>query len=213
MCSSATRTGQLSGGCRNRPDGSFRTAGRPNEPKPQGLRDSRPLKAVTPTGGLTAATMRRVLEGRFVTRPVRPSAAAGPSAQSCEGSGWRIEGEPDACTLAQSRRPVTDCARCSQGASPRPGCSPRMLTSDLYRVSCGLDPVSWTSSERWIRCPAGPRARRSFTEEFKPGAVRLVLDEGKSVGAAARDLDLTESSCGVGWSRRAPTAARASRAS
>ena len=38
------------------------------------------------------------------------------------------------------------------------------------------------------------RARRSFTEEFKAGAVRLVLDEGKSVGAAARDLDLTESS-------------------
>src|SRR4029450_10940910 len=40
------------------------------------------------------------------------------------------------------------------------------------------------------------RARRSFTEEFKAGAVRLVLDEGKSVGAAARDLDLTESSLG-----------------
>ena len=37
------------------------------------------------------------------------------------------------------------------------------------------------------------RARRSFTEEFKAGAVRLILDEGKSVGAAARDLDLTES--------------------
>ena len=37
------------------------------------------------------------------------------------------------------------------------------------------------------------RSRRSFTEEFKAGAVRLVLDEGKSVGAAARDLDLTES--------------------
>jgi transposase len=38
------------------------------------------------------------------------------------------------------------------------------------------------------------RARRSFTDEFKAGAVRVVLDEGKSVGAAARDLDLTESS-------------------
>jgi transposase len=38
------------------------------------------------------------------------------------------------------------------------------------------------------------RTRRSFTEEFKTGAVRLVLDEGKTVGAAARDLDLTESS-------------------
>ena len=36
------------------------------------------------------------------------------------------------------------------------------------------------------------RPRRQFTEEFKAGAVRLVLDEGKTVGAAARDLDLTE---------------------
>ena len=33
----------------------------------------------------------------------------------------------------------------------------------------------------------------SFTEEFKAGAVRLVLDEGKTVGAVARDLDLTAS--------------------
>ena len=38
------------------------------------------------------------------------------------------------------------------------------------------------------------RTRRSFTEEFKANAVRLVLDEGKSVAAAARDLGLTESS-------------------
>jgi transposase len=38
------------------------------------------------------------------------------------------------------------------------------------------------------------RTRRNFTQEFKAGAVRLVLDEGKTVGAAARDLDLTESS-------------------
>ena len=38
------------------------------------------------------------------------------------------------------------------------------------------------------------RPRRSFTEEFKAGAVRLVLDQGKSVSAVARDLDLTASS-------------------
>jgi transposase len=46
------------------------------------------------------------------------------------------------------------------------------------------------------------RARRSFTEDFKASAVRLVLDEGKSVGAAARDLDLTESSL-RNWVERA----------
>ena len=37
------------------------------------------------------------------------------------------------------------------------------------------------------------RARRSFTDEFKAGAVRLVLDEGKTIPQVARDLDLTES--------------------
>ena len=36
------------------------------------------------------------------------------------------------------------------------------------------------------------RARRQFTDEFKASAVRLVLEEGKTVGAVARDLDLTE---------------------
>src|SRR5215212_8493166 len=39
-----------------------------------------------------------------------------------------------------------------------------------------------------------PRTRRSFTEDYKGSAVRLVLDEGKTVAAAARDLGLTESS-------------------
>jgi transposase len=38
------------------------------------------------------------------------------------------------------------------------------------------------------------RTRRSFTDDYKTGAVRLVLDEGKTVAAAARDLGLTESS-------------------
>ena len=38
------------------------------------------------------------------------------------------------------------------------------------------------------------RERRSFTEEFKAGVVRLVLDEGKSISQVARDLDLTASS-------------------
>ncbi len=41
---------------------------------------------------------------------------------------------------------------------------------------------------------AGRRARRQFTEEFRTGAVRLVVDEGKTVGAVARELDLTPSS-------------------
>lgn len=37
------------------------------------------------------------------------------------------------------------------------------------------------------------RQRRNFTDEFRAGAVRLVLDEGKTVAQVARDLDLTAS--------------------
>ena len=48
----------------------------------------------------------------------------------------------------------------------------------------------------------GRRARRQYSEEFKEGAVRLVLDEGKTVGAVARELDLTPSALGV-WVRHA----------
>jgi transposase len=48
----------------------------------------------------------------------------------------------------------------------------------------------------------GRRARRRFTEEFKAGAIRLVLDEGKTVGAVARELDLTPSALSA-WVRQA----------
>jgi transposase len=40
--------------------------------------------------------------------------------------------------------------------------------------------------------PKSRRARRQFDEDFKAQAVRLVLDEGKTVPTVARDLDLTE---------------------
>ena len=46
------------------------------------------------------------------------------------------------------------------------------------------------------------RTRCSFTEEFKAGAVRLVLDEGKTIPQVARDLDLTQSALRT-WVERA----------
>ena len=46
-------------------------------------------------------------------------------------------------------------------------------------------PMTETSKRR--------RPRRQFDDEFKAQAVRLVLEEGKSLAATARDLDLTES--------------------
>ncbi len=35
------------------------------------------------------------------------------------------------------------------------------------------------------------RARRRFSDELKAGAVRLLLEEGKTVAEVARNLDLT----------------------
>jgi transposase len=46
------------------------------------------------------------------------------------------------------------------------------------------------------------RPRRRFTDEFKQQAVRLVLDEGKSVNAVARELDLVASALGL-WVKQA----------
>jgi transposase len=46
------------------------------------------------------------------------------------------------------------------------------------------------------------RPRRRFTDKSKQHAVRLVLDEGKSVGAVARKLDLVGSALGQ-WVKHA----------
>ena len=46
------------------------------------------------------------------------------------------------------------------------------------------------------------RSRRQFDDDFKAQAVRLVLDDGKSIPSVARDLDLTESSL-RNWVERA----------
>lgn len=46
------------------------------------------------------------------------------------------------------------------------------------------------------------RPRRRFTDDFKQQAVRLVIDEGKSVGSVARELDLVASALGE-WVKRA----------
>ena len=46
------------------------------------------------------------------------------------------------------------------------------------------------------------RKRRAFTKEFKAETVRLVWDSGKSVGAIARELDLTETALRE-WVRQA----------
>jgi transposase len=46
------------------------------------------------------------------------------------------------------------------------------------------------------------RVRRSFTDEFKAGAVRLVLDEGKTISQVGRDLDVSQSVVG-NWVKQA----------
>jgi len=53
--------------------------------------------------------------------------------------------------------------------------------------------VSSMAEERRPRRP-----RRSFTGEFRAGAVKLVLDGGKTIPQVARDLDLTQSALRLG---------------
>ena len=53
---------------------------------------------------------------------------------------------------------------------------------------------------RRYRCSRRPR--RQFTDEFKQQAVRLVLDEGRSVTVVARELDLTRTAL-QNWVERA----------
>lgn len=52
------------------------------------------------------------------------------------------------------------------------------------------------------KAEGGRRKRREYTDEFKAGAVRLVLDEGKRVAEVARNLGLTPSSL-AGWVKQA----------
>jgi len=49
-----------------------------------------------------------------------------------------------------------------------------------------------------------PRKRRRFTEEFKQGAVRLVMHEGYSFAAAARAVGVGEQSLRKWHARLAP---------
>src|SRR5512132_2396298 len=102
----------------------------------------------------------------------------------------------------------------SRNAAPIPSAAPsfdhfllavadRRLAVTRSTAARALDPIWWTSSERRIRCPnRWPNAvpRRQFDDDFKAQAVRLVLDEGKSVGSVARDLDLTETALRTAFS-------------
>ena len=46
------------------------------------------------------------------------------------------------------------------------------------------------------------RPRRQYTPEFRAGAVKMVLEEGKSMAQVAKDLDLTRSAL-ENWVRQA----------
>ena len=73
--------------------------------------------------------------------------------------------------------------------------------SSIGSASVDIFPKGNTMSRPMADTPK-PTSRRQFTDEFKAGAVRLVLDDGKTVGAAARDLDLTETALRE-WVKRA----------
>ena len=59
-----------------------------------------------------------------------------------------------------------------------------------------------TMSRVMADTPKRRRPRRQFDADFKAQAVRLVLDDGKSINGVARDLDLSVTSLGQ-WVKRA----------
>ena len=79
------------------------------------------------------------------------------------------------------------------------GCGRKFESTLQFR---GHLPKGGYGCPRWRTQRKPRRLRRQFDDEFKAGAVRLVLDEGKTVGRVARDLDLTESALRV-WVDRA----------
>ena len=60
---------------------------------------------------------------------------------------------------------------------------------DIFRKVDTMSDMGSTTGRR--------RPRRQFTDDFKAQAVRLVLDEEKSINAVARELDLTASTLGL----------------
>jgi transposase-like protein len=60
--------------------------------------------------------------------------------------------------------------------------------------------TNWRSPFSISKQQTERRAERA--EEFKAGVVRLVLDDGKTVGAVARDMDPTETAVRE-WVKRA----------
>ena len=91
----------------------------------------------------------------------------------------------------KSSRLCRDAYRWS-GRGPSRGNVPAPRSLGLIRFRGHLPKGGYDvqTDGRHIQAPA---PRRRFDDDFKAQAVRLVLDEGKSVGSVARDLDLTES--------------------
>jgi len=68
----------------------------------------------------------------------------------------------------------------------------------LHGCRYDLDPIPWTSSEREYDGHDGGHQRQADPAQLhgrlQGGSSETILDEGKTVAAAARDLGLTESS-------------------
>ena len=67
--------------------------------------------------------------------------------------------------------------------------------------SRGHHPKAGYDGQNGIR-QAGSTVRRQLSDEFRARAVRLVLDEGKTIGAVGRELDLRPSALSL-WVRHA----------
>lgn len=65
-----------------------------------------------------------------------------------------------------------------------------------------VDTLNVLEDVQMERDSLGRRKKRSFSPEFRAGAIGLVLDQGKTVAEVARSLDLTASAV-TKWVRQA----------
>ena len=66
------------------------------------------------------------------------------------------------------------------------------VTRCVSREALGPSRFPWGCGVRPIADGAKERPRRRFADQFKSGVVRMALDERKTLGAVARDMDQTE---------------------
>jgi hypothetical protein len=163
----------------------------------------------SPASGVAHMLPRSAAEGGNSSNRIAASIASGLNActaASCRGR----DGRRVSALLARARRASRGASRTcvARRAAPRAAACDRLRAllarRALEQVREHVGPERLTVLLTQHACPSGADAAAAHSrvgsssgrtardcDDFKAGVVRLVLDEGKTVGAVAHDMDLT----------------------